>query len=70
MSVNTRDYSEYAPYPNGQEPEFKPEEEKFQEEELSERDIRRRASVAEGQIKHKKLGWKRLTVRLMFSSSL
>lgn len=62
MAVNTADYSEYAPYPNGQESEWKPEKEKFDEEKLDERDMRRRSSIAEGQIKHQKLGWQRLTV--------
>lgn len=62
MAVNTEDYSEYAPYSNGQGSEWKPEKEKFDEQELDERDMRRRTSIAEGQIKHQKLGWRRLTV--------
>lgn len=62
MSVAAKDDSEYAPYSNGHAPAMDKDEEKFDEEELDEKAVRRRASVAEGQIKHNKLGWKRLTV--------
>ena len=62
MSVDTGDDSDYAPYSNNQAPEWKPDKEKVREGELDERDKRRRTSIAEGQIKHNRLGWKRLTV--------
>lgn len=72
MSVSVgRDYADYPPYGNGQplswEPEKQKEKEKFpleylDEGVLDEKARRRRSSIAEGEIKHKKLGWKRLTV--------
>ena len=62
MSVNVKDYSPFAPHSDEGSSEWKPEKEKFQEEELDPRDMRRRTSIAEGQMKHNKLGWKRLTV--------
>ena len=62
MSVKIKDYSPFAPRSDGDSPEWKPDKEKFQEEEMDPRDMRRRTSIAEGQMKHNKLGWKRLTV--------
>lgn len=68
MSTATRDYSEYNPFSNGQAPTTDKDVEKFDMEKLSdeefdEKAVRRRASIAEGRVKHNKLGWKRLTVR-------
>ena len=63
MSVEIKDPSGYAPFSDAQATGWQPDKEKFQEEELDERASTRRVSIAEGQIKHKKLGWKRLTVR-------
>ena len=62
MSIETKDFSEYAPYENGHAPKWDPEKDKLDEEELGADDLRRRSSIAEGQIKHNKLGWQRLTV--------
>ena len=62
MSANTKDYSDYAPDADGQAAGWQPDKEKFPEEVLDEQPGRRRTSVAEGQIKHNQLGWKRLTV--------
>ena len=64
MSINANDYAEYDPYADGQAAGWDPEkkEEKLDEEELDEQAKRRRTSIAEGVIKHNRLGWKRLTV--------
>ena len=63
MSV-IKDYSPFDPHSNGESPEWKPDTEKFQDKEMDPREMRRRTSIAEGQMKHNKLGWKRLTVRV------
>ena len=55
MSDKVSDDVEYAAYTNGEK-----QKEKFQDGGAAER---RRSSIAIGQIKHNKLGWKRLTVR-------
>ena len=62
MSADIKDYSGYAPFADGQATGWQPDKEKFQEEELDEQAAGRRTSIAEGQIKHNQLGWKRLTV--------
>ena len=62
MSVDAKDQSGFAPYSDGQATDWQPDKEKFQEGELDEQARRRRTSIAEGQIKHNQLGWKRLTV--------
>ena len=62
MSADKKDYPDHAPHEDGQAAGWQPDKEKFQEEELDEQPGRRRTSIAEGQIKHNQLGWKRLTV--------
>ena len=63
MSLDHKDASGYAPYSDGQTAGWQPDKEKFQEEELGGQTSKRRVSIAEGQMKHNQLGWKRLTVR-------
>ena len=75
MSVATKDYSDDSPYSNGYAPAKDKDVEKFDvekldEDELDEKAVRRRASIAEGQVKHNKLGWKRLTVCHSLDDSL
>ena len=67
MSVNTGDHAEYAPYANVEASQWELDKEKehFDAEELDEGTTKRRVSIAQGQIKHNKLGWKRLTVCLI-----
>ena len=55
MSDKVSDDVEYAAYTDGEK-----QKEKFHD---GGPDERRRSSIAIGQIKHNKLGWKRLTVR-------
>ena len=64
MSATARDYSKYAPYDNVQSSAWEPDKEEgvFLEKALDKQANTRRASIEEGQIKHSKLGWKRLTV--------
>ena len=62
MSVDIKDHSGYAPYSDGQAAGWHPDKEKFQDERLDGKADKRRVSIAEGQIKHNQLGWKRLTV--------
>ena len=62
MSAEMKDHSDYTPYADGQANGWQPDKEKFQEEEVDEPVLRRHTSIAEGQVKHNKLGWKRLTV--------
>ena len=62
MSLDMKKRPGYAPYSDAQATGWQPDKEKFEEEELDERANSRRVSIAEGQIKHNKLGWKRLTV--------
>ena len=69
MSVDIKDHSGYAPYSDGQAVGWQPDKEKFHEEELDEGGKRRRVSIAEGQIKHNQLGWKRLTVSYCYLPS-
>ena len=52
MSDKVSDDVEYLPEPDSEK----------QREEYQGRDERRRASIASGQVKHNKLGWRRLTV--------
>ena len=68
MLAGIKDDSDYAPYADGQATEWQPDKEKFQEEELDEQAGRRRTSIAEGQVKHNQLGWKRLTVGQFYLS--
>ncbi|KAL8691713.1 MAG: hypothetical protein Q9218_003127 [Villophora microphyllina] len=63
-AVKLREDSEYAPY-SEKASGWEPDKEKFPEEELDERSKRRRTSIAEGAMKHNRLGWKRLTVCLI-----
>ena len=56
MSDRVSDDVEFAAYSNGEKKQGS-----LQDGEQYER--RRRASIAQGQVKHSKLGWKRLTVR-------
>ncbi|KAI4208780.1 MAG: hypothetical protein LQ349_009639 [Xanthoria aureola] len=71
MSIATKDYSEDATYSDGHGHAWKPDMEKgdkqdqLQEPVLDEKATARRASIAEGQMKHNKLGWKRLTICLI-----
>lgn len=62
MSVDEKNPSRYAPFSDAQANGWQPDKEKYQEDELDERASKRRVSIAEGQVKHNKLGWKRLTV--------
>ena len=67
MSVDEKDRAApgYSPFSNGGSLGWDPEKEKkgkYDEEALDERARRRQSSIAEGKIKHNKLGWKRLTV--------
>ncbi|KAL8770760.1 MAG: hypothetical protein Q9209_003627 [Squamulea sp. 1 TL-2023] len=67
MSVaSEKERSDHTPH-NGYAPGWEPDKEKFPEEdeELDERARRRRTSIAEGALKHNKLGWRRLTVCLI-----
>ena len=61
--VNGKDESGYATYSDGQDAAWQPDKDNFQEGEHAEKATGRRVSIAEGQVRHKKLGWQRLTVR-------
>ncbi|KAI4229832.1 MAG: hypothetical protein L6R40_008042 [Gallowayella cf. fulva] len=63
-AVEKTDSSDDAPY-STQAPGWEPDKEKFPDDKLDERARRRRTSIAEGVMKHNKLGWKRLTVCLI-----
>lgn len=65
MSVDFKDNSGYAPHSDGMAAGWHPDKEKFHDEKFDGRGDKRRVSIAEGQIKHNKLGWKRLTVCLI-----
>ena len=62
MPVNAKDHLDYAPDSDDPSPDRQQDKEKFQNEGLRQQPGRRRTSIAEGQIKHNQLGWKRLTV--------
>ena len=63
MSVQFRDDAEYTPPEKGKPPIWNDEEKKeLSDDGLDDRARRRRTSIAAGQVKHSKLGWKRLTV--------
>ncbi|KAI4190875.1 MAG: hypothetical protein LQ348_003588 [Seirophora lacunosa] len=71
MSFAARDYNEDSPDSNGAATQWKHDvdkrdiKEQLQEPVLDEKATLRRASIAEGQMKHNKLGWKRLTICLI-----
>ncbi|KAL8840871.1 MAG: hypothetical protein Q9170_001135 [Blastenia crenularia] len=71
MSVEAKDYSGLTPNRNGQTPQWEPDKElgekreRLADDSLDPRAARRRSSIAEGQLKHKRLGWKRLTICLI-----
>ncbi len=64
MSVNARNHAEYAPYDNRQSMtnELSKEDVMHLEKGPDRQSKTRRISIEAGQIKHSKLGWKRLTV--------
>ena len=64
MSVQFRDDAESTPPEKTQDPIWGNDEEKkdLEDDGLDDRARRRRTSIAAGQVKHSKLGWKRLTV--------
>ena len=65
MSATTREYARSAPYDTAHSPGWEPDKEEegdSREKTLEKQANTRRADVEEGQIKHCKLGWQRLTV--------
>lgn len=65
MSVDKKAGFGYAPYSDGQATGWQPDKENLQEEKLDAQGAGRRQSIAEGQTKFSKLGWKRLTICLI-----
>lgn len=70
MSNDMKGSSDCSPYSDVQTTEWQPDKEKYQEDGLDEQGRRRRSSIAEGQIKHNQLGWKRLTVSYCYLPSI
>ena len=61
--LDQKDETGYAPYSDGHAAAWQPDKDNFQDGEHAEKATGRRISIAEGQVRHKKLGWQRLTVR-------
>ena len=71
MALDEKDPSGSPPSLDGQATDSQPDKERFQDEGLNGQAGRqRRTSIAKGQIKHNKLGWKRLTVRHPYLPSI
>ncbi|KAL8799901.1 MAG: hypothetical protein Q9182_005558 [Xanthomendoza sp. 2 TL-2023] len=62
--AHPKEHSDYGPESEKMSG-WNPDKEKLPDDELDERARRRRTSIAEGAMKHNKLGWKRLTVCLI-----
>ncbi|KAL8800298.1 MAG: hypothetical protein Q9223_007389 [Gallowayella weberi] len=62
--AHPKEHSDYGPE-SEKTSGWDPDREKIPDDELDERARRRRTSIAEGAMKHNKLGWKRLTVCLI-----
>ena len=62
-ALKEKDESAYAHDSDGQEAGSQPDKDNFQEGEHLGKATDRRLSLEEGQVRHKKLGWQRLTVR-------
>ena len=61
--LGKKDEFGYAADSDDQAPEWQPDKDNFQDGGHAEKATDRRLSIAEGQVRHKKLGWQRLTVR-------